>query len=492
MFYSALLLTGVNLLLRLVGTSFQVYLSAALGPAGVGLLQLTLSVGNLALVTGMAGVRTASMYLTAEELGRRQPGNISWVLSGCFHYSILFSTGAALALYILAPWLARNWIGDLQALGALRLFAGFLPVSCLCGVMTGYFTGAGRIGTLAAVEVAEQGCTMAATVLALALWAGGDAARACQSVVLGSGCGAVFTLLTLSVLRRRQAALAGPPIPIRPRLLRAALPLALADILRSGIGTAENLLVPKRLGLCARIQDPMAAFGILSGMVFPVVMFPASLLFGLAELLIPELARCAAAGSQRRIRYLVKRSLKATLLYALVFSGLLYLLAVPLCQGLFRNAQAGALLQGYALLVPMLYCDAIIDAMTKGLGQQRSCVRYNILSSALDVVLLYWLLPKYGMGGYFVSFLISHALNFLLSLRRLLTITRQPIPWQIPAISLAAALAAGFGGSQFASPVSRSAVYLALLGSLLCLCQILGQEDIRWLRGLLAGSSRHK
>ena len=44
MFYSALLLTGVNLLLRLVGTSFQVYLSAALGPAGVGLLQLTLSV----------------------------------------------------------------------------------------------------------------------------------------------------------------------------------------------------------------------------------------------------------------------------------------------------------------------------------------------------------------------------------------------------------------------------------------------------------------
>ena len=79
MFYSALLLTGVNLLLRLVGTSFQVYLSAALGPAGVGLLQLTLSVGNLALVTGMAGVRTASMYLTAEELGRRQPGNISCI-----------------------------------------------------------------------------------------------------------------------------------------------------------------------------------------------------------------------------------------------------------------------------------------------------------------------------------------------------------------------------------------------------------------------------
>ena len=40
--YSALLLTGVNLLLRFVATSFQVYLSALIGPAGIGLLQLIL------------------------------------------------------------------------------------------------------------------------------------------------------------------------------------------------------------------------------------------------------------------------------------------------------------------------------------------------------------------------------------------------------------------------------------------------------------------
>ena len=70
-FYSALLLTGVNLLLRLIGTSFQVYLSGRIGAAGIGLLQLVMSVGGLAMVAGMAGIRTGSMYLTAEELGRK-------------------------------------------------------------------------------------------------------------------------------------------------------------------------------------------------------------------------------------------------------------------------------------------------------------------------------------------------------------------------------------------------------------------------------------
>ena len=488
-FYSALLLTGVNLLLRLVGTSFQVYLSAALGAAGIGLLQLTMSVGNLAMVAGMAGIRTASMYLTAEELGRKKPENVTWVLSGCFLYSICFSGTIAALLYCFAPQIAETWIGDIRTVDALRLFAGFLPVTCLCGVMTGYFTGANRIGTLAAVEVAEQFCSMGATLLALTFWAGQDPGRACQSVVFGGCLGGLFTLVCLMLLRIKQREAPGPRIPVRSRLLQAAVPLALADVLKSGINTAENLMVPRRLGLCPEITDPLAAFGVLSGMVFPVMMFPACILFGLAELLIPELARCAAAGSRRRISYLVQRSLKVAMLYGLFFAGLLFLLAEPLCQALFGNPEAGQNLRRYVLLVPMLYCDAITDAMTKGLGQQKVCVCYNITTSAMDVAFLYLLLPKYGMEGYFLSFLVTHLVNFILSLRRLLKITGEAIPFHIPALSLAAALAAVWGASRLSGLAAQSAVYLVLLGSLLCLFQVIRREDFRGVKGLLAGKT---
>ena len=295
MFYSALLLTLVNLLLRFVGTSFQVYISAAIGAAGVGLLQLTMSVGSLAMVAGIGGIRTAAMYLTAEELGRRRPGNVIWVLSGCFLYSILCSGAVAALLYTFAPVIAEHWIGDMRTLEALRLLAVFLPVTCLCGVMTGYFTAASRIGTLAAVEVAEQLCSMAVTVAALTAWAGRDPGKACQAVVLGSSAGACLTLICLAVLRLRERPTTGSPIPVGKRLADTAVPLALADILKSGINTTENLMVPKRLALNASVTDPLAAFGTVGGMVFPVLMFPACILFGLAELLIPELARCAAA-----------------------------------------------------------------------------------------------------------------------------------------------------------------------------------------------------
>ena len=484
-FYSALLLTGVNLLLRFVGTSFQVYISNQLGPAGVGLLQLVMSVGGLAMVAGMAGIRTSTMYLTAEELGKRQPQNVRWILSGCYLYSILCSGAVGFLLYTFAPQIAKNWIGNIETLGALRLCAAFLPCTCLCGVMTGYFTAANRISTLAAVEVAEQATSMAITMAALKFWAGADPGRACQCVVFGSGAGAVLTLLCLIWLRFREHPLPGQPIRVAHRLRSTAVPLAVADVAKSGINTVENLMVPKRLALHGATANPLAAFGTVSGMVFPIVVFPACILFALAELLIPELARCAAGGSQSRIQYLVKRALRVAMLYGVTFCGILFLCAEELCLQLYNNQDAGAQLKLYALMIPMLYCDSITDAMTKGLGQQKICVRYNILTSALDVAFLYLLLPKYGMMGYFLSFFLTHLLNFLLSLGRLIKITGQKIPLHVPLLTIAAAIAALWGASGFGSPVIRCAVYLASLGSLLYLFRIVRREDGTWIKGLI-------
>ena len=484
-FYSAMLLTAVNLLLRFVGTSFQVYISARIGAAGVGLLQLVMSVGSLAIVAGVAGIRTAAMYLTAEELGKKRRQNVTWVLSGCFVYSIAFSGMVASLLYGFAPRIAAHWIGNPETVDALRLFAAFLPVICLTNVMTGYFTAANRIGTLAAVEVAEQLISMAVTMISLSFWAGSDPVKACQCVIMGSSVSACLTLLCLIILRCQESAPVRKQIPMARRIRDTALPLALADILKSGINTTENLMVPKRLARNPRISNPLAVFGTVSGMVFPILMFPACILFGLAELLIPELARCAAAGSQARIRYLVKCSLRIAMLYGILLSGLEFLLADWLCAKLYNSTEAGHFLRLYSLLIPMLYCDAITDAMSKGLGQQKICVRYNIVTSALDVLFLWLLLPRYGMTGYYVSFTVTHLINFLLSLRLLIKISGIRIPFYIPALSISALGASILGAGFFPTPTGQAISYCALLGSLLCLFQITGWEDLRWLWSLV-------
>ncbi len=489
-FYSALLLTLVNLLLRLVGTSFQVYLSSRIGAEGIGLLQLVMSVGSMALVAGMAGIRTATMYLTAEEMGRGRPETVRWVLSGCIVYSVACSAAVGATVYGFAPVLADKWIGNPETVDSLRLFAAFLPVNCLAGVMVGYFTGANRISTLAAVEVAEQGCTMVCTVVLLHLWAGQDAGRSCQAVVMGSGLGTCLTLVSLVLLRLLERQKVGQRIPVAKRLSQSAVPLALADDLRTGISTVENLMVPRRLALYPGTLSPLATFGTVCGMVFPVLTFPMAILFGLTELLIPELARCRAAGSRERVEYLVRRSLRVALLYGVICGGVLYLNAEDLCMALYQSREAGRYLRWFAPLALMLYCDAVTDAMIKGLGQQRASVCYNIFTNTMDVALLYILLPKYGITGYFASFLVTHVINFILSLRRLLKISAVKLPMHIPVLTAVSAVLSVWAAGFAQGAVFRGGSYLAILLCLLFLLRILSREDVRWLRGMLLGKKQ--
>ena len=220
-------------------------------------------------------------------------------------------------------------------------------------------------------------------------------------------------------------------------------------------------------------------------MVFPVLMFPAAILYGLAELLIPEMARCNAAGSSARIRHLSERSLLLALIYGCFCGGILFLQAQPLCMRLYHTHQAGQYLRWFAVLAPMLYCDAITDAMTKGLGQQKICVRNNIITSALDVVLLFILLPHYGMRGYFFSFLVTHLLNFLLSIWLLHKLVGKIIPFRTAFSCVFATVLAAAAATFVRSGLFVCLCFSLLFGALLVLLGVVKRADLAWLKGLV-------
>ena len=444
----------------------------------------------LALTLGAAGGRTTAMYLTAEALGKGKPADADRMLHGCFVYCILTAGTVSATLYALSPTLASSWIGSGDALPALRTWAAFLPVVCVTGVMTGYFTAAKRIGALAAVEVAEQMFSICMTALVLSTISTADRAGACRAVVLGTCLGAMLTLVCLMVLYARRGTGGESSIPTVKPILKCAVPLSIADDLKAGISALENLMVPRRLALFYGTGDPLAAFGRVSGMVFPVMMLPAAILSSLAEVLIPELARCKAVGSLNRIRYLVRRNLRAALVYGLCCGGLLFLLSETICTRFYPGEDIAPTLRRFAVLVPMLYCDLISDAMTKGLGQQAACARYSIISNVLDVSLMFFLLPKLGMEGYFLSFAMTHAVNFLLGLRKVLSIADVRLDFSSALLMMACAVFAVFGGTCFTGILRRSAAYLGLFFGISFYLGTLSKGDLRWLRGLIFRSRK--
>ena len=149
-------------------------------------------------------------------------------------------------------------------------------------------------------------------------------------------------------------------------------------------------------------------------------------------------------------------------------------------------------LRWYALLVPMLYCDAIVDAVNKGLGQQRICVGINIFTSVMDVVGLYFLLPLWGMKGYFLSFLISHAVNAALSIALLLKATQLRVPLSVLLLTAASALVALMLSSLPSLTLIKAGIFLLSCFGFLVFTEVLRFEDILWLLELTGIKKRKK
>ena len=247
MLYNALLLTFVELLLRGVTMLFQRVLVAKIGAAGLGLLQLVLTVGGFAMTLGLAGLRVTAMYLCAEEYGKGSLSGMQCAIRCCLKTGTVISALAGLGLFFLSDYAAKTWIGDARAAGALRLLAIFLPVSCLCAILSGFFTACDRVRELAKVETIERLAGLALTAALLRLYAGQDAGKVCCAMVLGSSIACLgSTLYQLHLLRRTFSGCreTGGGRDMTHRMVRLCVPLALSAYLRSGLVTLEQFLIP--------------------------------------------------------------------------------------------------------------------------------------------------------------------------------------------------------------------------------------------------------
>ena len=492
MLHNALLLTGVELLLRGISMLFQRYLVAIIGASGIGLLQLILSVGGFAMTLGLSGLRVSAMYLCAEEYGSGRLYGMRQATLCCLRAGAVISSLVGAGFFLLSGYAAKTWIGDVRAAQALRLLALFLPVNCICAILSGFFTACDRVRELTRVEAVERLAGLALTFGLLWFWAGHDAQKACSAIILGSSIACVgSTIFQFFMFEKACRGYgAGKLDRTMPRrLIKICVPLALSAYLRSGLATLEQFLIPWGLGRHGgSYEASMAAYGTIHGMVFPILMFPAAILYTLADLLVPELARCRAEENTRRIQHLTRTCLRMGLLFALSVACLAGALSKGLGELFYHSADCGQYLLIFAPMAVMLYMDAMVDGMLKGLGEQVACVRYNTITSFLDAALLYLLLPRCGIGAYILTFFFTHAVNFYLSIRRLLRVTGYRL---CPGFLLRALFCAagGLGGSLcipdaglLPAIILRAGLYLSVFLLFLELTDTLTQSDRRWLR----------
>ena len=421
-------LTVSALVMRLTGMLWQVWLAGQIGAAGIGLFQLVMSVGFLFVTVAVSGIRFTVTRLLSEELGLGREGSVDAVVGRAGVYALVFGFLAMAGLYFGAEQIARSWIGDGRTVLSLRLLALGLPAGGVSSLLGGYFTAVGRVWKTAAEQFAEQLVRMVLSAAALRWAAGRELGLVCAAVV-GAGTAADIAgglaMLTLYAFDRRRYARS----PVRggaltARMLKLAFPLALSAYARSALGTFRQMLVPRGLRLSGLDGEAaLAGYGVINGMAMPVLTFLTCLPAAVAELLVPELTALQVRGETARLRATAERLLRLTLGFSMAAGAFFYVTAGALGALIYRSAESAKYIRLFAPMVPLIYTDIVTDGCLKGLGQMMRSMAYNVAEAALGLVLVWLLLPGWGLAGYAFVLYVCEVFNFALSLHRLRVVT---------------------------------------------------------------------
>ena len=290
-------------------------------------------------------------------------------------------------------------------------------------------------------------------------------------------------------------------------LVSIAFPVALSTYARSALLTVEHLAIPwglKQYGISS--SAALASYGVLHGMVFPLLLFPSAVLSSFSGLLVPEMAECRASGQQKRIEHITSRMFQVSLIFSIGVAGIFVCFSHEIGTVIYGSTEAAEHIRVLAPLIPLMYLDGAVDSILKGMGEQLYSMKVNITDSLMGIVMIVILLPHTGIRGYRLVIFVCEALNASLSILKLLEVTKlraNPLKWIFkPLLAIVAAtllfrplansslLLSVFSearGQLFAAITGTAAVYLALV----LLLGSITKEDVRWARGIFkAGNER--
>ncbi len=423
-FTNTVVLAASFQILRVFGIFIAAFLAARIGTEGLGLYQLIFTLYVLIATLVTSGIGTAVTRLVAESMGQSGGKSTSNVLRYCILYSLGISIAVAAALYFAAGFIGATFLSDPRTVLSIQVMAPSLPFMAVISCLRSYFYGVRKAVQPASIMLFEQIVQFLLLIAIIDSFASRGLEYACFAVILTSvaaeGITFIYSFILYRIEKHRSKLKVVRDSNIQKKILGIAVPVAGSSYLRAGLRTVESMLLPSRLQMSGiSTKAALSQYGLLIGMVMPVLFFPTAILFAISTLLLPEISEANALKDSQKVSVTVSKVLQITLLFSLLFFGIFVFFPNELCMAIYKSREAGMLLRILAPLVPLIYMDILVDSMMNGLNKQFTTLVINIIDYSLRIVLILIFVPQYGLPAYIVIFFISTVLNAFLSLNRL-------------------------------------------------------------------------
>lgn len=346
----------------------------------------------------------------------------------CLTYSLLFGIFSAVLLSLFADIICTYLLHSKVQSYLFYIIAISLPFISMSSALNGYFTALRKNGKNAVARIFEQFVKITATAYLLSLFMPSGLEYACLSLVFGEAISEIMSFLFVFALyrieRKNYTVKDNTKTNYTKSIFEITLPVSITSYIRSGLASLKQLLIPLRLeksGMDCNIA--ISTYGLINGMAMPLLMFPEVIINSFSGLLVPEFTYYYTKNNFNRIREIISKIFRITLLFSIGIIGVFIFYSNNISLVIYNNLDIALYLKILAPLLLFMYLDSIVDNILKGLNQQLSVMKCNILDLFVSIFCIYILLPIWGVNGYIFIIFLSEILNSGISILQLKQIT---------------------------------------------------------------------
>lgn len=420
-------MTTAGVLSRIIGFFYRIFLSRTIGAEALGIYQLIAPVFSICFALTASSVQTSISKFVGDVIGECEHSSCGekrarfYLVIG-LTLSVFFSLVTGALVYTNADWIAVHLLGEKRCSPLLILLTYSLLPACIHACINGYYYGKKRAFVPSVCQLMEQIARVSSVFIIYQVTVEKGipltAFHAVAGLVIGEFAGLLTCLCAFSAEKHLEKgafrSLQKSYSQMIQMFCAMVFPLTLNRVTVALSSSLENLLIPQKLQEFGYSNaDALSIYGVLTGMTLSIILFPNVLTNSFSVLLLPAISEAKGQNRREQIVLAIKKAILYGSLLGLVFTVLFLLSGNLLGNKLFHNALAGVFIRRLSWLCPLMYITSLLSSILHGLGNAAQVLYVNLLSCLIRISMIWFLVPRYGIGAYLWGMLLSYVFTTL-------------------------------------------------------------------------------
>ena len=389
---------------KLLGFVYRIQFMRVAGEETVGIYMTAYPAFVFFLSLVQLGVPIAIAKVIAELKAKGGTVQLRQVMKTATFITILSAAVFLPASILFIPFLAETLLGNSETATALYVAVAIVPIAAVGGLIRGYFQGISRIEETAWAQVIEQvfRIILITWMLPYILAPNDPMMNAAYAMAVTLLAEVVSVLYLLHKYRQQQKKMPKPQqkeprYPMEP-ILEVALPSSGSRLFGTFTWFLEPIIFLRALSMAGvGTVAATSLYGVISGVLIPLLLFPAFIPYALSVALVPAVSGAAASSNVKKLQERIHLALRLSALTGAFAATVFYVHGQALAEKLFHIVEGGSYMTLLAPIFFFYYIQSPLYSILQATGDAKAGMMNSVYGGIAKLAVMFILASQPGL-----------------------------------------------------------------------------------------------